>query len=180
MDGNGDSSDSDPVNRESAKLQVITARAAPIDLLRMTPSIGADALALFIGATSVAAARKGSAEYKTAWAASPVNHVSKDDPPFLLIHGDADRTVPFQQSEIMQTALREAGVLVKLIRIEGGDHGPTFPGAKNPPDYKAEIVKCFETHLRAAEVARIVRFSPTRVWATVSRFNGRICEIRIS
>ena len=37
---------------------------------------------------------------------------------------------------------------VKLIRIEGGDHGPTFPGAKNPPDYKAEIVKWFDQYLR--------------------------------
>jgi len=48
----------------------------------------------------------------------------------------------------METALRNVGVPVKLIRIEGGDHGPTFPGAKNPPDYKAEMVKWFDVHLR--------------------------------
>ena len=36
---------------------------------------------------------------------------------------------------------------MKLIRIEGGDHGPDFPGARNPPDYKREIVKWFDTYL---------------------------------
>ncbi|PYR25958.1 MAG: alpha/beta hydrolase, partial [Acidobacteria bacterium] len=43
--------------------------------------------------------------------------MTPDDPPFLLIHGDADKTVPFQQSEIMDAALQKAGVAVKLIRV---------------------------------------------------------------
>jgi dipeptidyl aminopeptidase/acylaminoacyl peptidase len=66
----------------------------------------------------------------------------------LLIHGDADRTVPFHQSELFEAALKKVNVPVKLIRIEGADHGPDFPGAKNPPDYKAEIVKWLDTYLR--------------------------------
>jgi acetyl esterase/lipase len=148
MDGTGDPSDPDPVNRESAKLQCITVRAAPIDLLRMSPSIVADVLALFLGARVVESTPKTSVEYKTAWAASPINYVSADAAPFLLVHGDVDRSVPFHQSEMMEAALRKAGVPVKLIRIEGGDHGPTFPGATNPPDYKAEMVKWFDTYLR--------------------------------
>jgi acetyl esterase/lipase len=154
MDGNGDPSDPDPVNRASAKVQCITARAAPVDLLRMTPSLAAGALALFLGAGAVESGPKTSVEYKTAWAASPINYVSKDDSPVLLVHGDADRTVPFQQSELMEAALRNAGVPVRLIRIEGGDHGPTFPGAKNPPDYRAEMVKWFDQHLRRQEQSR--------------------------
>jgi acetyl esterase/lipase len=148
MDGTGDPSDPDPVNHESAKLQSIIARAAPSDLLKMNPSIGADALALLLGARIVESTPKTSIEYKTAWAASPINYVSPDDPPFLLVHGDVDRTVPFHQSEMMETALRKVGVPVKLIRIQGGDHGPTFPGATNPPDYKAEMVKWFDINLR--------------------------------
>jgi acetyl esterase/lipase len=148
MDGVGDPSDPDPVNRESAKLQCVTARAAPVDLLKITPTIAADALALFLGGRATDSTPKGSPAYKTAWTASPINYVSKDDAPTLLIHGDADRTVPFHQSELMEAALRSAGVPVRLIRIEGGDHGPAFPGAKNPPDYKAEIVKWFDQHLR--------------------------------
>lgn len=150
MDGTGDANDLDSVNRESAKLQCITARAAPIDLLRMTPSVGAGALALLLGANVTASTPKASAEYKAAWAASPINYVSKDDAPTLLVHGDADQVVPFNQSEMMEAALQKVGVPVKLIRIEGGDHGPTFPGAKNPPDYKIAMVKWFDEHLRVA------------------------------
>jgi acetyl esterase/lipase len=148
LDGAGDQTDPDPVNRESAKLQCIVARAAPIDLTRMEPSLGAGALALLLGARVVESTPKTSTEYKTAWGASPLNYVSKDDAPVLLVHGDADRTVPFHQSELMEAALKKVGVPVKLIRIEGGDHGPNFPGAKNPPDYKAEMVKWFDLHLR--------------------------------
>jgi len=48
----------------------------------------------------------------------------------------------------MEAALRNVNVPVKLIRIEGGDHGPDFPGAKNPPDYKGEILKWFDGYLR--------------------------------
>ena len=32
--------------------------------------------------------------------------------------------------------------------VKGGDHGPTFPGAINPPDYKGEMVKWFDVYLR--------------------------------
>ena len=150
MVGAGDPIDADPINRESAKLQCVAVRAAPVDLLdaKINTSLGADALALFLGASNVESAPKTSVEYKTAWAASPINYVSKDDPPVLLIHGDADRTVPFDQSERMEVALKKADVPVKLIRIEGGDHGPTFAGAKNPPDYKTDMVKWFDQHLR--------------------------------
>ena len=148
VDGAGDLNDPDPVNRESAKLQCIAARAAPIDLTQMTPSIAADNLALLLGVRVVESTPKTSMEYKTAWAASPINYVSSDDASFLLVHGDADRTVPFHQSEVMAAALTRVGVPVKLIRIEGGDHGPTFPGAKSPPDYKGEIVKWFDAYLQ--------------------------------
>ena len=126
MEGAGEPLDPDPINRESAKLQCITARAAPIDLAQMSPSTVADNLALFLGARVVEATPKTSVEYKTAWAASPINCVSSDDAPFLLVHGDADRSVPFHQSEIMEAALSKVGVPVKLVRIEGGDRCPTF------------------------------------------------------
>jgi dipeptidyl aminopeptidase/acylaminoacyl peptidase len=148
MNGTGDSTDRDPINRESAKLQCAVARAAPIDLLRIDTSVGATALALLLGARADESTPKGSIEYKTAWVASPINYVSRDAAPMLLIHGDADRTVPFRQSEMMEAALKNVNVPVKLIRVEGGDHGPDFPGATNPPNYKEEIVKWFDMYLR--------------------------------
>lgn len=147
MDGGGDSTDPDPVNRQSAKLQCAVARAAPIDLTQMSPSLGAPLVALLLGASVSDVTPKTAIEYKTALAASPITYVSADDPPMLLMHGDADRTVPFHQSELMEAALEKASVPVKLLRIEGADHGPDFPGAKNPPDYKGEMVKWFDMHL---------------------------------
>jgi acetyl esterase/lipase len=148
MDGGGDSADPDPVNRASAKLQCVVARAAPIDLTQMNSVLGGPLLALLLGARVDESTPKGSVEYKNAWTASPIGYVSADDPPMLLIHGDADRTVPFHQSEMMEAALKKANVPVRLIRIEGADHGPDFPGAKNPPDYKGEMVKWFDTYLK--------------------------------
>src|SRR5712691_2246071 len=72
MGAPGDASDADPVNRESARLQVIVARAAPLDLLQMRPTIGGEALALFLGSRVIESTPKTSMEYKTYWAASPV------------------------------------------------------------------------------------------------------------
>jgi dipeptidyl aminopeptidase/acylaminoacyl peptidase len=130
---------------------VIVARAAPLDLLQMKPSIGGDAVALFLGSRVTETTPKTAVEYRTAWLASPINYVSASSAPFLLIHGDVDRTVPFHQSELMEAALKKAGVPVKLVRVPGGDHGPTFPGATNPPDYKGEMVKWFDLYLRKTQ-----------------------------
>jgi acetyl esterase/lipase len=55
-------------------------------------------------------------------AASPVSYVDRTDPPFLLMHGSVDRTVPESQTEIFDAALRKAGVSVKKIVIPGADH----------------------------------------------------------
>ena len=59
--------------------------------------------------------------------ASPVTYVTKDDPPFLIIHGDQDRTVPFPQSEVLRDALQKAGVSVQLAVVAGGGHGAVRP-----------------------------------------------------
>jgi acetyl esterase/lipase len=54
---------------------------------------------------------------------SPVNHVSNDDPPTLIIHGDADLLVPIQQAEIVLDKLKEAGVPTELVVKKGAAHG---------------------------------------------------------
>ena len=53
---------------------------------------------------------------------SPLNHVSPNDPPVLLVHGDADELAPVTESERMHAALREAGVETKLVVLEGVAH----------------------------------------------------------
>ena len=55
--------------------------------------------------------------------ANPVTYVTRDDPPFLIVHGDADSLVPHHQSELLEAALRQAGVRVRLVTIPGGPHG---------------------------------------------------------
>jgi acetyl esterase/lipase len=54
---------------------------------------------------------------------SPITHVTADDPPTLIIHGDADKLVPLQQSEEMVAKLKEVGVPAKLIVKKGCGHG---------------------------------------------------------
>lgn len=55
--------------------------------------------------------------------ANPVTYVTPDDPPFLVVHGDADLLVPHHQSELLEAALRKAGVRIRLVTIPGGPHG---------------------------------------------------------
>ena len=53
---------------------------------------------------------------------SPALMVSGDEPPFLLIHGDADPVVPLEQSERLLKALKEEDVSAELIVKKGGAH----------------------------------------------------------
>ena len=145
LDGNGNRTDPDPVERESAKVQCVVARAAPTNFFKMKPA-GVSFLGLALPAGDGPVVTK-SEEYKTYSEASPISHVSFDDPPFLLMHGDKDESVPFAQSEDFEKALKAVGVPVRLIRVEGAGHGPSFPGAVNPPDYLGEMVAWFNRYL---------------------------------
>ncbi len=64
---------------------------------------------------------------KKAAAASPISFVSPGAPPFLLIHGTADRFVPAAQSQSLATELRNAGADVELLLIVGADHMWSLP-----------------------------------------------------
>jgi len=58
-----------------------------------------------------------------AWAASPVAYVNGDEPPFLIMHGTKDKTVPFSQSEELRDSLLQHGVDVIFHPVEGAGHG---------------------------------------------------------
>ena len=62
---------------------------------------------------------------------SPVVYVKPGHPPFLIVHGDADKTVPFAQSERLEAVLKKAGVPVRLLRVKGGGHN--MMAAKDAP-----------------------------------------------
>jgi acetyl esterase/lipase len=74
---------------------------------------------------------------------SPVTHVSADDPPTILVHGDADKAVPIQQSRRLIDRLKEANVPARLVVREGMAHA--WPGWEAD---SALIAQWFDAHLR--------------------------------
>lgn len=56
----------------------------------------------------------------------PIRNVTEDYPPTLLLHGDSDTDVPFEQSLLMAQELEQHGVEHELVVIPGGGHGFDF------------------------------------------------------
>jgi acetyl esterase/lipase len=83
---------------------------------------------------------------------SPLYHVSSDDAPTLIIHGDADELVPLQQSELIIEKFKEASVPVELVVKKGGGHGwPTILA-----DFKL-IADWFDKYLQAPANAQAAK-----------------------
>lgn len=133
---------------QSSAVCAVIGLAGPYDLLtgyqnsvHQNPKEGAAVRSLleeFLGGTL----QQVLAQYH---AASPVNHVQKGQPPFMLVHGTNDTLVPIEQSEIFARKLKASGVDVELIRAEGGTHG-SF--GKNPAQVLARINAFIRKHLR--------------------------------
>lgn len=76
--------------------------------------------------------------------ASPVTWVSRDDPPFLILQGDADQTVPAAQSQELAAKLQAAGVPTTLVMVKDGPHGLGSAKQQPSPDQLvAQIVEFF-------------------------------------
>jgi len=75
---------------------------------------------------------------------SPIVHVSPDDPPTLLIHGDKDSLVPVNNSKVIYEAFQKNNVKTQLIIIEGAEHGFRGEDAKRAG---AAMVAWFEQTL---------------------------------
>ncbi len=58
---------------------------------------------------------------KAKWA-SPITYVRRENPPFLIQHGDADVIVPIEQARILLSALQKAGVEATLTVMPGTGH----------------------------------------------------------
>ena len=54
---------------------------------------------------------------------SPISYVTKKSPPVFIVHGDADSTVPHEQSVILHNKLLDLGVKTEFISVPGGGHG---------------------------------------------------------
>ena len=80
--------------------------------------------------------------------ASPITYVSKNDPPFMLIHGTSDPVVPFNQSELLAAALKNVGIEALLVPVTDGGHGNFAT-----PDAPQRMKQFFDKHLLGKDVA---------------------------
>lgn len=124
---------------QSARVQAVCPYYPPTDLP-----------ALFGGGrprTAEIALLGGSLEEKRELAerASPLTHVTKDDPPFFLLHGEKDRLVPPDQSRTLHAALQRAGVASELKVFPDAAHATAeFHTAETHGAVRA----FFDRHLR--------------------------------
>jgi acetyl esterase/lipase len=132
----GDPAAKDPVDRLSSRVQAVACFFPPTDLL----NYGAPGISLLGGDVERVRAPFDFQEFdektRTFLAitdpdrrkvigrqVSPVNYVSADDPPTFIMHGDADRVVPLQQSQAIIEKFKEVKVPCELIVKRGGAHG---------------------------------------------------------
>ena len=104
----------------SARVQAIVDWYGPVDFLlrsRTQPKSnlpGSSSFGLLGGAPSE--------KTELARLASPVTHVTADDPPLLILHGDRDTKVLPNQSERLRDVYTAAGLDVTLHMVPGGQH----------------------------------------------------------
>jgi acetyl esterase/lipase len=102
----------------SSRVQAVVSFYGPSDLARLASArrLAREPMRDFLGTA-------GARDPSVLASASPIHHVSPDDPPVLLLHGNEDRWVPLEQSRAMEAALAQAGVVHRLIVVPGARHG---------------------------------------------------------
>jgi len=73
----------------------------------------------------------------------PILNIGADYPPTMLLHGDSDTDVPYEQSADMYKALKSKGIIAELLTHHNGGHG--FDYATDDPDVRSILDKaiCF-------------------------------------
>jgi len=85
--------------------------------------------------------------------ASPMAHVNRNAPPFLIAHGTLDETVPFEQGERLYQALRDVGAGAEFIPITGAYHNwmtqaeSDIPGREDTWKLGPLALSFFQRHL---------------------------------
>jgi acetyl esterase/lipase len=79
-------------------------------------------------------------------AASPTTYIDKTDPPILILHGTADKSVDVQQSETFAAALQKAGVEHELVLVPDAPH--TFHLQPKQRDLRPLVLGFFDKHLK--------------------------------
>jgi acetyl esterase/lipase len=86
--------------------------------------------------------------------ANPITYVTKNDPPFLILHGMLDCLVPYKQSVILHDALRAKGVDSRLVLLPNGQHGGS---AFDAPQYETMIDEFLDTNLRGTSAPKRIK-----------------------
>jgi acetyl esterase/lipase len=106
---------------QSSRVQAVVAMAPVTDLTRKFPNADIELMRqVGFGEDNIVQA-------------SPISHVTADDPPFLLVHGDQDEVVPVEQSQLMYDRLVEANVPVQLVIVRNARHSLTAPDGSASP-----------------------------------------------
>jgi acetyl esterase/lipase len=147
----------DPVDRESSRVQAVACYFPPTDFFNYGKpgerALGEGILNGFKAPFDFKALDSEAKVYRPVdpgmrdalgRQVSPITHVTADDPPTLIIHGDADQLVPIQQAEIIVAKLKEAGVEAKLVVKPGASHG--WPDIVKD---NAVLADWFDEHLKA-------------------------------
>jgi acetyl esterase/lipase len=95
--------------------------------------------------------------------ASPVTHVGAGDPPLLIIHGDADPQMPYEQAQELQRAYEKAGLSVQFVTIPGGKHG----GPEFYDETRTDLMAAFLTKAMGAPAPK-AKNEPKPAFADVS------------
>jgi acetyl esterase/lipase len=82
-------------------------------------------------------------------AAAPINHVTRDEAPMLILHGTADTTTPLSGSQRFADKLEEVGVEHQLVIVEGAPH--SFDLQPPQRDLRELVVGFFDKHLRGGK-----------------------------
>lgn len=133
----GDPKAGDPVLRESSRVQAVVALVAPTDIKRAARG-APDRLPDYDKFPAL------DIDVETAATVSPLDFVTKDDAPALLIAGDKDTLVPITHSEEIHAALKKVGVPTTLSVVEGAGHGFN---AQQTIQAAQEMCDWFEEHL---------------------------------
>jgi acetyl esterase/lipase len=83
--------------------------------------------------------------------ANPITYVTKDDPPFLIIHGDEDQAVGINQSQLLYDALKKAGVDVTFNVIKGAGHFGVDGVSPLESNLAAMMDAFFDKHLKGSK-----------------------------
>ena len=151
----GDPSTEDEVLRVGSQVAAVVAYYPPVDLRTRSkpsgrfPATLPDSSLFFAGGVVEQAAvdRFAALDFDDDLSASvsPILHVSADDPPTLLVHGDADPLVDINNSQLIHEALVGKNVKTDLVVIEGAGHG--FREPEHRTRATDALVGWFEKHL---------------------------------